>query len=84
MKITKQSHPAVVALAQLRDQGFDLSERYARTWRVRCSQCEALVINGIATHETGCPNGRSYTCPECGSRYRDADNASECCNGLEL
>jgi hypothetical protein len=25
-------------------------------WRPRCSQCEALVINGMACHETGCPN----------------------------
>jgi hypothetical protein len=24
--------------------------------RVRCSQCEALMINGILCHETGCPN----------------------------
>jgi hypothetical protein len=23
---------------------------------VRCSRCEALCINGIACHETGCPN----------------------------
>ncbi len=43
---------------RLRQQGFD--ESYAvpfeRAWKVRCSQCEALVINGYATHETGCPN----------------------------
>lgn len=24
--------------------------------RIRCSQCEALVINGVPCHETGCPN----------------------------
>ena len=24
--------------------------------RVRCSQCEACVINGLAAHEHGCPN----------------------------
>lgn len=38
-------------------QGFDASyvssDGYAR---VKCSQCEALVINGMATHETGCQN----------------------------
>lgn len=43
---------------RLRDQGFD--ESYAvpfeRAWKVRCSQCEALVINGYPTHETRCPN----------------------------
>jgi hypothetical protein len=25
--------------------------------RVKCDQCEILVINGIACHEHGCPNG---------------------------
>ena len=24
--------------------------------RVHCSQCEAYVINGLPTHEHGCPN----------------------------
>lgn len=24
----------------------------------RCDQCEALVINGVYCHETGCPNSR--------------------------
>lgn len=45
---------------QLKDRGFDLSEydRSEGTWRVRCSQCEALVINGTPCHETGCPNKR--------------------------
>lgn len=44
---------------QLRDQGFDRAEYLGnRTWRPRCSQCEVLVINGIACHETGCPNQR--------------------------
>lgn len=23
-----------------------------------CSQCETIVINGLACHETGCPNTR--------------------------
>jgi hypothetical protein len=43
---------------QLIDRGFDLSRYYegddgVTVW---CSQCEALVINGVACHETGCPN----------------------------
>ena len=43
---------------QLRDLGFDLSEylRSEGTWYVACSQCQALVINGHACHETGCSN----------------------------
>jgi hypothetical protein len=48
------------------EQGFDDSEpigrddlgRFTKGVRVRCSQCEALVISGFPTHETGCPNGR--------------------------
>ena len=46
----------------LRDRGFDQSEvvPFEHRWHVRCSQCEALVINGLACHETGCLNARDY------------------------
>lgn len=43
--------------------GFDKSSIPARARRdgtrpirVACSRCESLVINGMATHEHGCPN----------------------------
>lgn len=26
------------------------------SYRVKCDQCEALVINGVPCHEQGCPN----------------------------
>ena len=45
---------------RLRSLGFD-ETRYDREsgyYRVRCSQCQAAVINGVACHETGCPNQR--------------------------
>ena len=44
----------------LLDLGFDLStySRSSKKHHVRCSQCQALVINNIPTHETGCPNAR--------------------------
>jgi hypothetical protein len=43
---------------KLRAQGFDETkyDRATGTYRVRCSQCEATVINGIACHEPGCLN----------------------------
>jgi translation initiation factor 2 beta subunit (eIF-2beta)/eIF-5 len=44
---------------------------------MRCDQCEALMINGVFCHETGCPNTHAkvvdgkwvkmYECRECGS-----------------
>jgi hypothetical protein len=42
----------------LRARGFDQSSHvpFTKQYRVRCSQCAALAINGIATHERGCPN----------------------------
>lgn len=45
-------------LKSLRKRGFDRSyyNRSSGSHRVRCSQCVALVINGMACHETGCPN----------------------------
>lgn len=48
---------AKVTLRRLKERGFDRSYKLAsRGWKVACSQCEALVINGVACHESGCPN----------------------------
>lgn len=50
--------PSYPYLDALIAQGFDRStlDEEEGTIRVRCSQCAALVINGMACHETGCPN----------------------------
>jgi hypothetical protein len=46
-------------LQRLKRLGFDLSQRKPEGgWRVRCSQCEAVCVNGIPCHERGCPNAR--------------------------
>lgn len=50
-------------LERLHGEGFDFSQVYTdddgnEAVSVRCSQCSALVINGVACHETGCPNQR--------------------------
>lgn len=47
-----------MTLTELINLGFDLSRPIpdSNTNKVRCSQCEALVINGVPAHETGCPN----------------------------
>ena len=66
-------------LRSLRARGFDQSYRVSKgLYRPKCSQCEALVINGLACHETGCPNAvhecrgcnaqipvRQAYCPDC-------------------
>lgn len=36
--------------------GFDRSTEEEGQVRVRCSQCAAVVINGVPCHEQGCPN----------------------------
>lgn len=62
--------------------GFDESAHIpgTRQWRIKCSCCEALVINGVPCHETGCTNAvhechgcnalvpaRQRYCEECAS-----------------
>jgi hypothetical protein len=44
------------AVERLQEQGFDQTTADGKYVRPRCSQCQVLVINGIACHETGCPN----------------------------
>jgi hypothetical protein len=55
-----------VSLQQLRALGFDRSTHipFTHYYRVACSQCQALSINGIATHETGCPQ-QAFECKGC-------------------
>lgn len=47
--------------------GFDRSTQkaFSDAIYIRCSQCEAICVNGIPIHETGCPNEPSQ-CFECG------------------
>lgn len=50
---------------------------------IRCDQCEALMINGVFCHETGCPNTRAkyidgqwvkfYECFHCGFEVREGE-----------
>jgi hypothetical protein len=54
-------------LSHLEERGFDRSYPTGRKGvHVGCNQCEACCINGIACHETGCPNQASE-CGECGA-----------------
>jgi hypothetical protein len=53
-------------LARLRAAGFDESHHipFTKQYRAKCSQCEACAINGVACHETGCPN-QTFECRGC-------------------
>lgn len=57
---------------------------------LHCDQCEMLSINGVACHETGCPNSRktwdderqdwikTHKCFTCGY---DVQEGYSCCDG---
>lgn len=53
--------------------------QHART-RVWCDQCQMLSINGVACHETGCPNSGAKWDPENEEwvRYRECRECREC------
>ena len=57
-----------MTLEQAIELGFDLSKSIdgekRGAFRIRCSQCEVLVINGLPCHETGCPN-QTHECKGC-------------------
>ena len=54
--------------ARLEERGFTVSifpdAREGSDFRVWCDQCQAMRINGLHTHETGCPNAM-HECEEC-------------------
>ena len=48
-----------------------------------CDQCEALMINGVHCHETGCPDAwKDYTkeCKWCGIDFKPDENWQDCCS----
>jgi hypothetical protein len=55
---------------------------------MRCDQCEALMINGVFCHETGCPNSKKtyrygawiliVRCPNCNSDVEAGTECDEC------
>ena len=45
--------------------------------------CEKLRINGVVTHEIGCPEAwRDYDreCRWCGTMFKPEDKGQECCS----
>lgn len=50
---------------------------------VSCSQCEALVINGVACHEHGCPN-ETHECWECETPIPKKYRLCESCANPDL
>ncbi len=48
-------------IAKLKEEGFDETYGSRGTITPKCSQCETLVICGIACHEHGCPNSKNQT-----------------------
>jgi len=69
----------VSRLAELRNLGFDESEHvpFTKTYKVRCSQCQALAINNTPAHENGCPN-RMSECDWCGQPCKGRFCDDEC------
>jgi len=58
-----------------------------------CKKCQVLNINGVPTHESGCPdsNINPYTkkpwiteCMWCGSEFQPEDNENFCSNSCFL
>jgi len=47
-----------------------------------CQSCKQLRINGVVTHETGCPDAwKDYTrtCKCCGQEFKPIERYQECC-----
>ena len=55
----KQSNDPQVMLERLEREGFDNSRvSGAHTVRIGCTACDAIAIQGVACHESGCPNAQ--------------------------
>jgi len=45
-----------------------------------CSQCEAVTINGVLCHETGCPAPVETECSWCGAMFTPEQRGQRCCS----
>ena len=48
-----------------------------------CNSCEALMINGVLCHETGCPEAwKDYVreCKWCGQEFKPEEKWQKCCS----
>lgn len=61
--------------------GFDLAEHipFTREYRIRCSQCAALVVNGYPIHERTCPHD-THECNGCNDRIPARQRYCEDCH----
>lgn len=71
-------------LAQLLARGFDNSTADSPEpgCTVCCSQCAAVAINGVACHESRCPNQR-HECAECDTLISGRARLCESCANPE-
>ena len=48
-----------------------------------CNSCEILYINGVRTHETGCPEAwrdETRNCKWCGTPFKPEEKGQLCCD----
>ncbi len=62
---------------QLISLGFDETTKSDKRIQLRCSQCNAVFINGVACHETTCPN-QKFECKGCDTILDYQGYCSEC------
>lgn len=69
-----------MSLAYLRALGFAGSSHipFTKQYRVRCDNCEALVINGVPCHERGCPDAM-HECDGCNALIPERQRYCEDC-----
>ena len=49
----------------------------------KCDSCEVVMVNGVRTHERGCPDAwKDYKeeCKWCGSEFKPKEKGQRCCS----
>ena len=71
-------------IEHLESLGFDqcYADDDRKTIKVSCSQCEAVTINNVPCHETGCPH-QKHECEECDAMIQKGHRLCESCANPE-
>ena len=84
MKIVKTaSGKQKIKMSKKEWQSIGKKSGWMKTAGKKCDSCEVAMVNGVRTHERGCPDAwKDYKkeCKWCGSEFKPKEKGQNCCS----
>ncbi len=84
MKIVKTaSGKQTIKISKKEWQDIGKKAGWMKTAGKKCDSCEVVMVNGVRTHERGCPDAwKDYEeeCKWCGREFKPKEKGQRCCS----